>query len=155
MVGNACFMSIIVYMIAVWGGTENYIIKAVQVMQNKAARSVTKKTWYTPTHTLLQQCNWLSIKQLIFYHTVLQVWKVRTDTMPVYINSKIQLAITRSASEGTLRVPIVEKSLSSKSFMVRSATMWNTVPTSIRSIKKFESFKRKLKQWTKANIEIE
>ena len=42
MVGNACFMSIIVYMIAVWGDTENYTIKAVKVMQNRAARCITK-----------------------------------------------------------------------------------------------------------------
>ena len=41
MVANACFMSIITYMAAVWGGTEAYVIKAVQIMQNKAARSVT------------------------------------------------------------------------------------------------------------------
>ena len=42
MVANACFMSIITYMVAVWGGTEEYVIRAVQVMQNKAARCVTK-----------------------------------------------------------------------------------------------------------------
>ena len=29
MVANACFMSIISYMVTVWGGTEEYIIKAV------------------------------------------------------------------------------------------------------------------------------
>jgi hypothetical protein len=29
-------MSIIIYMVSVWGGTEDYIVKAVQVMQNKA-----------------------------------------------------------------------------------------------------------------------
>ena len=69
MVGNACFMSIIVYMIAVWGGTENYTIKAVQVMQNRAARCITKLGWFTPSEVLLRQCNWLSIRQLVFYHT--------------------------------------------------------------------------------------
>ena len=62
MVANACFLSIITYMIAVWGGTEGYVLRAVQVMQNKAARAVTKLSWFTPTRTLLLQCNWLSIK---------------------------------------------------------------------------------------------
>ena len=155
MVANSCFMSVISYMISVWGGTESYIIKAVQVIQNKAARCITKKSWYTPTRTLLLECNWLSIKQLIFYHTVLQVWKVRTAQVPGYINAKIQSAITRSATEGTLRVPSVETSLSSKSFMVRSAVMWNAAPPSIRSTQKFETFKSKLKKWAKANIDIE
>ena len=133
MVANSCFISIISYMISVWGGTEAYIIKAVQVMQNKAARCITKKSWYTSTRTLLLQCNWLSINQLIFYHTVLQVWKVKTQKSPVYLYSKIQSSVTRSAAEGTLRVPIVVTSLASKSFMVRSAVMWNSVPEASKS----------------------
>jgi hypothetical protein len=45
MVANACFMSIIAYMVAVWGGTEAYGIRAVQITQNKAAHSVTKLSW--------------------------------------------------------------------------------------------------------------
>ena len=154
MVANACFMSIITYMVAVWGGTEEYVIRAVQVMQNKAARCVTKLSWYTPTRILLQQCNWLSIKQLVFYHTVLQVWKVKLSQAPVYIHSKLIPANTRSAALGTLLVPAVEKSLTRKSFMVRSIAAWNTVPPEIRNLKKLETFKKKIKQWTKMNIEI-
>ena len=155
MVANACFLSVISYMISVWGGSEAYIIRAVQVIQNKAARTVTKLSWYTSTHVLLLQCNWLSIKQLIFYHSVLQVWKVRTAEVPVYLNSRMQLSVTRSADEGTLRVPIVESSITSKSFLVRAAVMWNSIPPSLRGVKKFGAFKSKLKQWTKANIDID
>ena len=110
MVGNACFMSIIVYMIPVWGGTEGFIVKAVQVMQNRAARCITKLGWFTPTEKLFQQCNWLSINQLIFYHTALQVWKVTTYKSPVYIYNQFRPPNTRSATQGTLLVPAVEKS---------------------------------------------
>ena len=85
MVANSCFMSIIIYMVSVWGGTEDYIVKAVQVMQNKSARSVTKQSWFTPAKRLLLQCNWLSIKQLIFFHTALQVWRVNDSKCPDYI----------------------------------------------------------------------
>ena len=155
MVANACFMSIITYMVAIWGGTENYVIRAVQVIQNRAARCVTKLSWFTPTRTLLQQCNWLSIKQLVFFHTALQVWKVKTWQCPVYIHSKLQPSNTRSAAQGNLLVPVVESALSSKSFMVRSTSTWNMLPPDIRTIQQLNVFKRKLKQWTKTNIEIE
>ena len=154
MVANACFLSVITYMVAAWGGTEDYIIKALQVMQNKAARTVTKLTWYTPTRTLLQQCNWLSVKQLVHYHTALQVWRVMRTKYPVYISSKLQPSVTRSADQGNLKVPAVEYSLSEKSFMVRSAYMWNTIPPDIRNCRTIESFKKKLKGWMKLNIEI-
>ena len=155
MVANSCFISVISYMISVWGGTECYIIKAVQLMQNKAARTITKKSWFTPTQTLLLQCNWLSIRQLIFYHSVIQVWRVRTAQLPRYIHSKLQSSITRSSEEGTLRIPPVERSLSAKSFLVRAAVMWNSVPPAIRDIKKIEELKPKLKTWIKQNVELE
>ena len=73
MVANATIMSIMVYMIPVWGGTEEYIIKAAQVIQNRVARIVTKLSWFTPQRNLLKQTNWLSIRQLIHYHTLIQV----------------------------------------------------------------------------------
>ena len=100
MVANSCFMSIIIYMVSVWGGTEGYIIKAVQVMQNKAARCVTKQSWFTPTKILLLQCNWLSIKQLVFFHTALQVWRVKANKCPVYIDTNLKPTNTRSAAQG-------------------------------------------------------
>ena len=155
MVANACFMSIISYMVAVWGGTEEYVIRAVQVMQNKAARCVTRLSWYTPTRLLLQQCNWLSIKQMILYHTAVQVWRVLDAKCPVFIESKLQLTVTRSASQGNLRVPVVESSLARKSFLVRSATVWNRIPPDIRSSTSIQVFKRKLKKWIKLNIELD
>ena len=141
-------------MISEWGGTESCVIKAVQVMQNKAARCLTKKCCFTPTSVLLQQCNWLNIRQLIFYHTVLQVWRVKSAERPRYINGKLQAAVTRSAVDGTLRVPQVERSVSGKSFMVRAAVMWNTIPPNLSTIKQQQTFKKNLKIWIKQNIEI-
>ena len=129
--------------------------QAVQVMQNKAARCITKLGWFTPTRSLLLQCNWLSIKQLTFFHTALQVWKVKQYKCPVYINSKYQPSNTRSSTQGTLLVPVVEKSTSSKSFMIRSAATWNTLPPTIRNIMKLNTFKKRLKEWTRENIDIE
>ena len=154
LVANSCFMSIITYMITVWGGTEKYIVKVVQVMQNKAARCVTKQSWFTPTRTLLNQCNWLSIEQLIVFHTALQVWRIRSNKCPVYMDSKFQLSRTRSSANGNLEVPVAETSVRSKSFMVRAAIVWNQIPTDIRQSQSAETFKSKLKQWVKTHIEV-
>ena len=155
MVGNACFMSVIVYMIAVWGGTENYIIKAVQLMQNRAARCITKQGWFTPVEILLKQCNWLSIRQLVFFHTAIQVYKVKMSQCPVYIHSKYTPSNTRNASQGTLLVPAVQKSFSSKSFIVRSASTWNQIPPNLRNLQNLNTFKSGLKKWTRENISLE
>ena len=67
----------------------------------------------------------------------------------------MHLSANRSAAQGNLRVPPVESHLAGKSFMVRSAGVWNTLPADIGSIKTVHTFKKKLKQWVKHNIEIE
>ena len=68
MVAEGIFMSKLIYLMPLWGGCELYLIRSLQVIQNKAARAVTKSGWYTSTKDLLQQCGWLSVNQLIAYH---------------------------------------------------------------------------------------
>ena len=55
MVANATVMSVFTYMIVVWGGTEAFIIKAAQVIQNRAAQIVTKKGLFTSQKILLKE----------------------------------------------------------------------------------------------------
>ena len=85
MVANATIMSAMSYMLPVWGGTEEYILNAAQVIQNRAARTVTKLSWFTPQRIILKQTNWLSIQQLVYYHTILQVWRTRVHGKPEYL----------------------------------------------------------------------
>ena len=155
MVANACFQSVLVYMIVIWGGSEKYLTRAAQVIQNKVARHVTKLTWFTPIRSLLKQCNWLSIQQLIFFHTALQMWKVRTDNAPGFLKNRFELTNTRSRQDGALLIPAVSTSLGRKSFPVRAAAVWNQSPADIRNLKSLQTFKQKLKSWTMDNIAIE
>ena len=75
MLADGLFTSKLVYLIPLWGGCEKFLIKALQIIQNKAARSVTKLGIFTPFQTLLKQCGWLSVNQLVFYHTVILLFK--------------------------------------------------------------------------------
>ena len=77
MLADGLFMSKLIYLIPLWGGCEKFLIRALQVAQNKAARLVTNCGLYTPTKTLLKECGWLSVSQLVFYHTVVLLFKVQ------------------------------------------------------------------------------
>ena len=46
MIANGIVMSLLVYLIQLWGGATNYLIRVLQVQQNRAARLVTKAGWY-------------------------------------------------------------------------------------------------------------
>ena len=61
MIANGIFMSKLIYLMPVWMGCEEYLVNALQVCQNKAARFVTKLDRYTPTKVLLQQCGWMPV----------------------------------------------------------------------------------------------
>ena len=43
MVGNGIFASKLIYLIPLWGGAEAYILRILQVIQNRAARYITRK----------------------------------------------------------------------------------------------------------------
>ena len=155
LLANACFMSVATYMISLWGGSEKYLVKAMQVIQNKAARYVTNVPWYTPTRLLLKQCGWLSMKQLIFFHTAVQVWKSLASGTPVSIHNRLVFTSTRSRVERTLLIPVVETGLAKNSFSVRAATNWNKIPPDIRNVDTIGRFKSKLKAWIQTTIDID
>ena len=155
LIANACFNSVLTYMIVIWGGAEGYVIKMIQVMQNRGARIVTKQSWFTPTKVLLRQCNWLSIRQMVFLHSVIQIWKVLNNGGPRSIYSKLRITSTRSGQHGNLAITAHGTSLGRNSFFVRALQMWNSTPQELRKEKSLQTFKRKLKKWIRANIEIE
>ena len=150
-------MSVLAYLIPLWGGCEGYLLKALQVLQNRAARQVTRLSWYTPTRRLLEQCNWLSIKQLIFYHSALTVHRTRKAKTPLYLSQKLSYGHpfhTRLAASGGIHITGNHGSLVQKSFLIRAAGDYNSIPSKIRS-SSLPTFKRQLKQWVKTNIPLD
>ena len=61
---NEIVMSKLCYLSQVWAGCENYLVRSLQVLQNRAARAVTGNSWFTTVTRLLQDCKWLSIKDI-------------------------------------------------------------------------------------------
>ena len=153
LVANACFQSVLLYMIPVWGGADNYLLNALQMAQNRAARIVTKMTWFTPTRTLLKQCNWLNIKQLVFFHTAIQMWKIINFRSPTGIYKQLQLSRTRSNAYGTLAINHVQSALGRQSFIARGSLVWNQIPVEIRTASKVDIFRKKLRPWILKNID--
>ena len=160
MIANGIFCSKLIFQISLWGGAEGYLLKALQIVQNKAARLVTRRGRYTPIVELLRQCGWLSVRQLAFYHSIIQIYKTKQTTFPKYIHSKLAGEFpynTRLAESQSVRMGTEFKSkleLTEKSFMQRATVNYNLLPTSVRQIQKMEAFKKKLKIWVAENIAI-
>ena len=157
MMATGIFLSKMSYLIQIWGGTNDIIIKALQVSQNAAARTVTRLSWFTHTRTLLRQCGWLSVRQMVFYHTALTTHKIVREGRPQYIHSKMCTENTHNTRhEVKFDDNFGAKSVrAKKSFCYRGAVCYNQLPLSIQSEKNNISVKKKLKGWTMKNIEVQ
>ena len=158
MVANGIIMSQIIYLIQAWGGCSDYLIAAIQVIQNRAARLVTKLDWYTSTSTLLNQCGWLSVRQLIIYHSLLMIFKIKTDKKPVYFHQKISKQFnykTRFASDNSVKIDQqVKKEISQQKFLYKFSKQWNELPSEIKHEQNVKQFKVKLKLWVRSNVPV-
>ena len=159
LIANGIVLSHITYLVQLYGGCSDYLLSGLQVLQNRAARMVTRLGWYTPTETLLRQCWWLSIRQMIEYHSLLLIYKTRSSRKPNYIFSIISKKFERrtrlSTTEGIRDSRGFKTLLANKSFLPRTIQMWNEgLPVQIRTEGKISIFKEKLRNWVKENIKI-
>ena len=160
MMTNGLFMSKLAYLMPLWGGCQKFLISSLQVMQNKAARYVTKKNIFTPTKVLLKQCGWMSVNQMVFFHTLILFYKTRQSKFPTALYNMASSEYsynTREKSRGNFKVVSntrLQSSLAVQSFRWRSVEFWNKLPMNIKTIEKIEDFKKSLKEWTFENISI-
>ena len=139
-IANGIFMSKLGFMIPLWSGCQEYLIRALQTIQNKAARVVTKHDRRVPVKQILKECGWRSVKQEMFFQTVMQVHKVLMQTNPVYLYRKLiadgsYSYRTRSSSTSSIRQSISFKTgltLCKDSFRWRGVTCYEELPWEVR-----------------------
>ena len=156
MIANGIIISRIIYAIQCWGGASDYLVKILQVLQNKAARFVTKLDIFTSQDKLLKQCGWLSVKQLIAYHSMVQVFKVKSSKKPVFLHEIASKSFgypTRASTSGSLvDNKKTTNEISKDAFLFRSTKLWNILLPSIRKEINILKFKYQLREWVKIKI---
>ena len=166
-VANGIIMSRIIYLIPLWAGCEKYLINALQIIQNKTARVVTKRGKMTSISSLLKECGWLSISQLGMYHSLILVYKILQCQTPQYLYDKLsgtqeeayyQTRYTRrQATRQLIKLgpdSVAESDLARNSFKYRATRQWNDLPPELKQIKILSDFKLELRRWILDNIPI-
>lgn len=156
MVASGLITSTLNYLIQLYGGCSGYLVQILQVLQNRAARCVTKLGWHTETSVLLSQCGWLSIKQMIIFQSLVLLFKIQQEKKPKYLYEKINSRFSfRSSDETKIRDKRSFKTdTAKKGFITRTINDWNNLPRHLREIPNLKQFKFKLKSWVKDNIPI-
>jgi hypothetical protein len=156
MVANGAVQSKLVYLITVWGSAQQYLLKAVQTQQMTAARTVCGfQSWGWSRRRLLKRLGWMSVRQLVEFHTVLQAHKTINTGLPRPLHASLTSVYpyrTRSAANGLIRLG--ENNVSIKTFKYRAMVSYNGVPNEVKT-ESVKTVKRKLKQWVLQNVPLD
>ena len=157
MVANGIVLSKLVYLIHLWGGAQIYLLKALYVQQMVAARTVCGfQSFNWSNRRVLEKIGWLSLRQLAFYHTVLQVHRTLVTKVPSPLYDSLSSVYpynTRSAAAENIRFGESFRS-EQLSFRSRARLQYNQVPVEVRT-GSLDTVKRKLKNWIKLNVPID
>ena len=157
MIAVGLIMSKLSYLIPLWSGCESYLMLALQRIQNKAARVVTRSDLSTSGH--LAQCGWLSVRQLACYQTCVLVYKVLEHKSPQYLYNMFRSDYTRDTRQAANLEIRQEREtpdldLMMDSFRWRAAKGYNQLPVAIRKMKTLKMFKTSLWKWILVSIPI-
>ena len=158
MLANGLIMSKLIYAIQVYGSASEYLIDMLQVQQNEAARIVTRLGWTANSKTCLTQVGWLSIRQLIVFHSLLTVFKMQESGQPRYFSQKFKRRFLYQTRQATGHCYSISQTPHSerikKAFYYKSIGLWNSLPAEVRKIERFKDFKLNLKLWTQSNVPL-
>ena len=138
---NALILSRLAYSVSIWGNTtENMVLKGQRIL-NQAARLVTGHNKRTNQKTLMKDCNWLDMKELVKYHSCLQFWKTIKWQKPYHLWSRLQTEDNGMSSTDRPRLQIIEGA-----FRCKTTTTWNELPDTLKAEETVQKFKRGLKR---------
>ena len=155
MVANGAVNSKLIYLITLWGNAQQYLLQALQVQQLTAARTVcgVQSVRWSRTR-LLKRVGWMSVRQLVVFHTVLQAHKTLSTGKPWVLHDSLVNVYpyqTRKATSGHIRL---KSNTCTRTFKYRAMVNYNSVPEEVRR-GTLPTVKRKLKNWVLKNVPLD
>ncbi len=143
---------------ALLGGCPASSINKLQIVQNAAARVLTRSRKYDIT-PILQSLQWLPIKFRISYKILLLTYKALNGLAPAYLTSLLSRynpsRSLRSQNSGLLVVPRIAKSTKGGiAFSYLAPKLWNSLPVNVRGSDTLSLFKSRLKTLFKSRLFI-
>ena len=172
---SGLFQSKLIYGITVWGNVwnipgnldvENRLspsltkedLRRLQVLQNKCLRMMTNSDYKTPTQTLLQRTNMLSVHQLTAQLRLSQVYSIHQTGLPSYHYKRLfdyeEQPNTRFSSCLPAKRTDFGLSLARGSFFYQAPRLWRALPHQVKNSRNKLEFKRKCRRWIKENIPV-
>ena len=130
--------------------SQKNIIEKLQLIQNSAARLLTKTRKMEHITPVLAELHWLPVSYRIHFKVLLLVFKAVNGLAPCYITDALSsytpARALRSADAGLLRIPDApSKRIGESAFSYYAPKRWNALPQHIREAESIDIFKRQQK----------
>jgi hypothetical protein len=131
-------------------GLPGQLLNKLQLVQNSAARVITRTGRYEHITPVLKQLHWLPIRFRIQYKIILLTFRALHNLAPAYISDLVecyQPTRTLRSSSGSLLTTHTARlrQYGDRSFWVAAPLLWNDLPRDIRECDSINCFKKVLK----------
>ena len=97
---------------------------------------------------MFDKLDWMTVSQLIAYHTLITVYRIRLSRTPEYLAS----LLNRENHNGHIVMKNPKLELYRDSFIFRGAILWNKLPRILKTSCKLGIFKKNLRKWIRENV---
>ena len=127
-------------------------IQRLQIIQNSAARLVTRTKKYQSISPVLHSLHWLPVHYRIMFKVLLLSFQCFHDLAPAYLSELLTIykpgMNLRSGKKNLFVIPpVLTKTYGERAFAYAAPTLWNNLPDTLRSIYSMEHFKSALKTY--------
>ena len=138
------------YCCSVWGACGVTSRKTLDKLQNRAIRIITNSGYNVSVGPLLRQLRLPSISDMIMQESASMAHKALNAEAPLYLTEQLTrvsdtTSRTLRSSNLSLRPPRHKSRHGQNCFAYRGSSIWNSLPSEMKSSRTFGSFQRKLK----------
>ena len=98
---------------------------------------------------MFDKLGWMTVQQLIAYHTLIAVFRIRQSKEPEHLAD----ILARDNIYGKIILKNSKLGLYRSSFAYRGSLLWNKLPEALRKLGKVGKFKKNIREWVESNVD--